>query len=178
VAPISTMMTEQGHTPTYRRIGTILVERGLISEHELSVALAEQERSGRPLGEVCVERFGLDRLHLADALASQWDEMKALPADDQPRVAAPGSGAVERSAATDEEELRVLLEEAQAARAELETKTDELSQRLAALEALVADVSTALAEIHPAERTSRVSRRKPRATPASKSGSAPATSAR
>ncbi len=153
-------MSEHGHLQPYRRIGTILVERGLISEHELSVALAEQERSGRPLGEVCVERFGLDRLHLADALASQWDEMQAMPAEDRPRLALRSDGGESPSEGSEENELRVLLEEAQAARAELETKTDELSQRLAALEVLVADVSTALAEIRPADKPPpRVSRR-------------------
>jgi hypothetical protein len=158
-------VTEQVHTQPYRRIGTIFLERGLISEHELSLGLAEQERSGRPLGEICVERFGLDRLHLADALASQWDEMQALPVDDQPRGAPPRpNGEVVPAAMSDEDELRLLLEEAQAARAELETRTDELGQRLAALEALVADVSSALAELRPARTTGRVVGRKARAT--------------
>lgn len=165
MSPIEIRVTEQGHTQSYRRIGTIFLERGLISEHELSLALAEQERSGRPLGEICVERFGLDRLHLADALASQWDEMRALPVDDQLQGASPRpSGDVAPEALSDEDELRVLLEEAQAARAELELKTDELGQRLAALEALVADVSNALAEIRPARTSGRVAGRKARAT--------------
>ena len=141
---------EQGAAP-HRRIGVILVERGLIDEAQLEVALAEQDACGRPLGEICVERFGLDRLHLADALARQWEEIRSTP---NPRPNAVPVVGVRRMAVTSpagESELRVLLGEAQAARAELEQKTDELSKRLAALEELVADVSVALAEIRPAE---------------------------
>jgi len=141
----------QGVTP-HRRIGAILVERGLITDVELDAALVEQAECGRPVGEICVDRFGLDRLHLADALAQQWEEIRSVP---EPRPAAPVVG-VRRMAppahAPAEQELRELLAEAQAARAELETKTDELSKRLAALESLVADVTTAIDEIRPADK--------------------------
>ena len=153
---------EQGAAP-HRRIGVILVERGLIDEAQLKVALAEQAACGRPLGEICVEKFGLDRLHLADALARQWDEIRSAP-QPQPRSdAAPVLGARRLAVTTQagEPELRMLLAEAQAARAELEHKTDELSQRLAALEALVADVSDALSEMRPAEQPSAPRARKP-----------------
>ena len=47
------------------------------------------------------------------------------------------------------DELRALLEEAEAARAELASKTDELGRRIAELEALVIGVSDALAELRP-----------------------------
>jgi hypothetical protein len=43
-----------------------------------------------------------------------------------------------------------LLEEAEAARVELASKTDELSRRLAVLETLVVGVTDALAELRPA----------------------------
>jgi septal ring factor EnvC (AmiA/AmiB activator) len=167
-------VTEHEQLPTYRRIGTIFVERGLITEAQLAVALTEQQERGRPLGEICVERFGLDRLHLADVLASQWDEMRAVPVDSQIRVTPSAGQAATIGVTAEEAELRTLLEEAQAARTELESKTDELGQRLAALEALVADVSNALAEIRPAEQPVRTSRPKRRAarseTPASARG--------
>ncbi len=156
-------MDEYAQTPTYRRIGAIFVDRGLITEGQLASALAEQQESGRPLGEICVERFGLDRLYLADALASQWDEMRAVTTDDQPRsISGVDQVASAVALAPEEDELRVLLEEAQAARVELECKTEELGQRLAALEALVADVSVALSEIRPTEKPGRVSRQRSR----------------
>src|SRR4029078_9285363 len=41
----------------YRRMGSILVERGLISEAQLGQALAEQDSSGRLLGEILVSSF-------------------------------------------------------------------------------------------------------------------------
>jgi hypothetical protein len=151
---------EQGAAP-HRRIGVILVERGLIDEAQLQAALAEQAACGRPLGEICVERFGLDRLHLADALARQWDEIRSVP-QARPDVA-PVVGARRMTVTTQagEPELRMLLAEAQAARAELEQKTDELSKRLAALEELVADVSVALSEIRPEEKPPAPRTRKP-----------------
>ncbi len=144
---------EQGQTAP-RRIGTILVERGLIAADELALALKEQEATGRPLGEICVERFGLDRLSLADALAEQWEEMQhpAAPIDMWAPEAQPEHGAAvdEVEALSSEDELRVLLEEAQAARDELTVKTDELATRLAALETLVVGVTAALSELRPA----------------------------
>ena len=137
---------------TYRRIGAILVERELITPTQLTLALEEQAKTGRPLGEICVASFGLDRLSLADALAEQWEEMQAATAGDEPASRTSLESAfdsVSEQAADDE--LRVLLEEAQAARAELTLKTDELSTRLAALETLVAGVTDALAELSPSE---------------------------
>ena len=62
----------------YRRIGTILVEKALITADQLATGLEEQQRTGRPLGEICVDRFKLDRLSLADALAEQWEEMQRV----------------------------------------------------------------------------------------------------
>lgn len=135
------------HTVPYRRIGAILVDRELITGRQLEHALVEQQETGRPLGEICVERYGLDRLSLADALAEQWEEMQraAPPVHDESEVAgADDDLAVDLST---EDELRVLLAEAQAARLELTVKTDELGKRLAALETLVVGVSDALSEL-------------------------------
>jgi hypothetical protein len=159
-----------------RRIGTILVERGLISADELGLALKEQEATGRPLGEICVERFGLDRLSLADALAEQWEEMQhpaaatdVLAPEAEPEHDAAGEDAAE--ALSVEDELRVLLEEAQAARDELTVKTDELATRLAALETLVVGVTAALSELQPGNGGQPPKRSRSRARPAA----APAT---
>jgi hypothetical protein len=40
----------------WRPLGTLLVEKGLVTKEELEGALAEQERTGRRLGEVMLER--------------------------------------------------------------------------------------------------------------------------
>jgi hypothetical protein len=136
------------HTVPYRRIGAILVDRELITGRQLEHALVEQQETGRPLGEICVERYGLDRLSLADALAEQWEEMQrvAPPVHDESEVAGSADDDLADDLST-EDELRVLLAEAQAARVELTVKTDELGKRLAALETLVVGVSDALSEL-------------------------------
>jgi hypothetical protein len=127
----------------YRRIGSILVERGLISEAELGQALAEQDSTGRLLGEILVSSFGVTRVDLADALAEQWQE--ANRAHTAGATVSPGSSG--SAHLTDENDLRVLLDEAEAARAELEIRTEELSRRLATLEGVVSEVTSALAEL-------------------------------
>jgi uncharacterized coiled-coil protein SlyX len=142
---------------SYRRIGEILVGRGLITMDQLAIALAEQRECGRPLGEICVERFGLDRLGLADALAEQWDEMQRASGPTVPAAPAVVDAPPVSDDTTPEDELRVLLEEAHSARAELESKTDELGRRLAALEALVVGVNDALAELRAAPAPARKS---------------------
>lgn len=138
--------------PAPRRIGEILVEKRLITDGQLQTALAEQRATERPLGEICVERFGLDRLSLADALAEQWEEIQRhqagpdVSSENGDRPAAAPSAAPDASDA--ESELRSLLDEAEAARVELTVKTEELGRRLAALEVLVVGVTDALKELH------------------------------
>ena len=130
----------------YRRIGSILVERGLISDAQLAEALAEQDRSGRLLGEILVSGFSVTRVDLADALAEQWQEANRSQAAGQ-TVSSESNGA---GHLTDENDLRVLLDEAEAARAELEIRTEELSRRLATLEGVVSEVTHALSELRAA----------------------------
>jgi hypothetical protein len=127
----------------YRRIGSILVERGLITQAQLGQALAEQDETGRLLGEILVSGFGVTRIDLADALAEQWQEANRGQITGDVATSAPnGSGHL-----TGENDLRVLLDEAVAARAELEIRTEELSRRLATLEGVVSEVTSALAEL-------------------------------
>ena len=127
----------------YRRIGSILVERGLISDVQLGQALAEQDSSGRLLGEILVSSFGVTRVDLADALAEQWQEANRAHTAGETQAA--GTNGTAQLA--DEDDLRVLLDEAEAARAELEIRTEELSRRLATLEGVVSEVTSALAEL-------------------------------
>ena len=56
------------------------------------------------------------------------------------------------AARSEMDELRALLDEAEAARADLASKTDELGRRLAVLETLVIGVNDALAELRPLNR--------------------------
>ena len=151
------MRVDDARNVPYRRMGTILVDRHLITDDELAFALVGQENTGRRLGEICVEQYGLDRLALADAIGEQWEEMqRALSASARrgavDETEAPGDSEVSSAAQSEEDELRVLLDEAEAARADLASKTDELGRRLAVLETLVIGVSDALAELRPLNR--------------------------
>jgi methyl-accepting chemotaxis protein len=136
---------ETPHTSvSYRRIGTILVEMGVVSQSKLDSALSEQRHTGRLLGEILVSTYGVSRVDLADALAAQWEEAQSMSEIDEAHGAYHDDGAVDPLA---EGDLNVLLEEAQAARAELTARTDELSRRVASLETLVIGVSDALDEL-------------------------------
>jgi hypothetical protein len=57
--------------PDRRRLGSLLVAAGLVSERDLGEALAEQERSGGRLGEVLVGRGLVSAAAIANALAEQ-----------------------------------------------------------------------------------------------------------
>src|SRR6266542_7067080 len=55
-----------------RLLGEIMVEHGLLREDELAIALAEQERTGKPLGEVIVELGLASAGAVGNALAGQY----------------------------------------------------------------------------------------------------------
>ncbi len=61
-------------TLTARLIGTVFVERGLLSESQIRVALEIQRETGQQLGQILVERFGVSRQELASVVAEQWAE--------------------------------------------------------------------------------------------------------
>jgi hypothetical protein len=54
-----------------RRLGDILIERGLITESLLSDALAEQKRGTKSLGSILVEMGVISSANLAEVLAEQ-----------------------------------------------------------------------------------------------------------
>ena len=57
---------------TWRPLGRLLVEQGLLSHEELVTAIDEQEQTGRRLGEILVERGYVSAAALAAALAEQF----------------------------------------------------------------------------------------------------------
>ena len=68
-------------TPPGRRVGDVLIAKGLVNEFQLSRALARQRQSGRRLGEILVEDGAITWFDLAMALAEQWES------DDEPPAA-------------------------------------------------------------------------------------------
>jgi hypothetical protein len=57
---------------TYRRLGELLVERGIISERQLTVALAESRAVRGRLGDVLIARGFADERAIATCLAEQY----------------------------------------------------------------------------------------------------------
>jgi hypothetical protein len=68
----------------WRPLGTLLVEKGLLTGAELEQALAEQRRTGRVLGEILVGRGYVSGLALARALTDQHGVELRLKGGDEP----------------------------------------------------------------------------------------------
>jgi hypothetical protein len=67
-----------------RPIGQILVEKQAITEEDLAAALAEQEHSGRRLGEILIEQGRTSWLALARAMAEQVLDIQTAPSEPEP----------------------------------------------------------------------------------------------
>ena len=63
-----------------RLIGTLLVEKGLITEAQLELALDEQQTTGARLGQILMSQFGVTRADLESALTAQRAENQSLGA--------------------------------------------------------------------------------------------------
>ncbi len=53
------------------RLGELLIEKGLITDSQLQLALGEQKKLGRKIGATLVELGMIDQHGLLDSLASQ-----------------------------------------------------------------------------------------------------------
>lgn len=62
-------------TVSNRLIGALFVERGLVSQSQLALALELQQETGQQLGQILVERFGVERSELAKVVAEHWARM-------------------------------------------------------------------------------------------------------
>jgi hypothetical protein len=56
---------------SWRPLGALLVEKGLLTESDLDAALAEQRRTGRLVGQILVESGSLSAFALTQALTEQ-----------------------------------------------------------------------------------------------------------
>ncbi len=59
--------------PKTVRLGEILIQQGLLSEEQVTIAIAEQKRSGRKLGRIFVENGFVTEADISGALAKQLD---------------------------------------------------------------------------------------------------------
>ena len=58
---------------TQKKIGEILVAKGLISEKQLEEALAQQHKNKKFLGEILIENYSINEKDLLDVLSEQFD---------------------------------------------------------------------------------------------------------
>jgi hypothetical protein len=58
-----------------RLIGSLFVERGLVSESQIRVALEIQRETGAQLGQILVDQFGVSRKELTRVVAEQWRDV-------------------------------------------------------------------------------------------------------
>lgn len=153
-----------------RRIGEILLDRGLVTQRQLGEALVEKARQGGPVGRHLILSGAVDRRTMYAALAEQWGApmidllaegvqerlIAAVPADEWMRrgwvpVRLDGPGGRLTVATTrelEDDELRRIAEGYGAGDAELRTTTDwDLVQavQLACRDALVFGASESLA---------------------------------
>jgi hypothetical protein len=95
---------------SWRPLGALLLEKGLLTEPELDAALAEQWRTGRLVGQILVESGSLSAFALAQALTEQHGVQLQTQAD---------LGADARQHASWRPLGRLLVEEGYLTRAEL-----------------------------------------------------------
>jgi len=68
---VSAIADNRGGRRPQSPLGTLLIERGLITTEQLAVALDEQKSSGQPLGSIVVARGFASPASVAQALATQ-----------------------------------------------------------------------------------------------------------
>lgn len=59
--------------PRYKRLGEILIEKGLVTQEELSRALEEQRKNRKALGEILVDMGLISWEQITDALSEQYN---------------------------------------------------------------------------------------------------------
>jgi hypothetical protein len=124
-----------------RRLGDIVLERNMVTPHQLQQALDEQRVSGGKLGETLVELGFITRVELAGAISEQWDDLRRRrgneTAAEAPRVTAtPAAAPVDPSVV--EVALRERLE---ALTVELAARDQRIAQQDATINALLSRVT-------------------------------------
>jgi hypothetical protein len=126
-----------------RRLGDIVVERNMVTPHQLEQALEEQRVHGGKLGETLVELGFITRVELAGAISEQWDDLRKCREGDstepQPRPAAsPAAAPGSSEPSTTEVALRERLE---ALTVELAARDQRIAQQDATINALLSRVT-------------------------------------
>jgi Cdc6-like AAA superfamily ATPase len=122
-----------------RRLGDIVVERGLITAEQLEHALKVQRESGGKLGEVLVNLGFITRVGLAGVITEQWDDLRLTSSGRKNAETDARSAAIACSSVVET-----------ALRERLETLTVELASRDQRIAEQDATISALLARLDPA----------------------------
>jgi hypothetical protein len=125
-----------------RRLGDIIVDRGLITAEQLEQALVAQRESGSKLGEVLVELGFITRVALAGVITEQWDELRLTTSSRKNAEAAAAPKAAPAGSSVVETALRERLE---ALTVELAARDQRIAQQDATIAALLAQISAPVA---------------------------------
>jgi type IV pilus assembly protein PilB len=118
----------------WRPIGQVLVEGGHITQEDLHLALEEQKRTGRRLGETLIETGRISWLGLAQAIAEQANGLGPAPQARPPATAPPPAPSNEPQSLAKLETVEALLKERQRAFLELVSTAETLRRKVAKLE--------------------------------------------
>jgi hypothetical protein len=140
--------------PLWLPLGELLVDRGLLSPRQLELALAEQQRTGRRLGEVLVGFGYVSEQALAATLLEQVG-LSAQPVEPPPAVEEPAPEPPEREEEPRPAVLRIedlprgrggpseRVEALEALMGDFERRSDEIQQSIAQIRTLLAQLKTA-----------------------------------
>lgn len=135
---------EAAHSIIRRQLGTIMVEEGFLTPEQLEYAIAEQHRSGKPIGQVLVELGLASAGAVANALAEQHGGLLrtefGISAGLRPLEAAPPAPALTPV----EPELRAVTTPSEMARRRVVGELDALRDQCAALRRGVALIEAEL----------------------------------
>ena len=125
-----------------RRLGDIVVERNMVTPHQLEQALEEQRVNGGKLGETLVELGFITRVELAGAISEQWDDLRRCrggeSTEPKPRAASPAATPGSSEPSASEVALRERLE---ALTVELAARDQRIAQQDATINALLSRVT-------------------------------------
>jgi hypothetical protein len=125
-----------------RRLGDIVLERNMVTPHQLQQALDEQRTHGGKLGETLVELGFITRVELAGVISEQWDDLRrcrgAESAEPTRTAAAPPTAPAPAGPSATEAALRERLE---ALTVELAARDQRIAQQDATINALLSRVT-------------------------------------
>ncbi|NUR77049.1 MAG: hypothetical protein HOQ28_12290 [Thermoleophilia bacterium] len=133
-----------------RRLGDIIVERGLVTADQLEEALRVQRTTGGKLGEVLVELGFMTRVGLAGVITEQWDSLRQS-ANSRRSVPAPAATAVAAAPAPPEPSVveTALRERLEALTVELAARDQRIAQQDATIATLLVQLNAATAPSFP-----------------------------